>query len=149
MRYGRMAVVLMALIATAACNGGDVFKPTSPDGITNPVSAARNGTLHTEKDCTNYLGRAGDTCTITRSNLSEIGVGSLIHYVQATNSDVTANSDVVLDAGGSSKAFGHCTVNVCVFNGGMGSFRSFSARLDVTTLHGVIGAWDGTYKFGQ
>jgi hypothetical protein len=149
MRYGRITAALMALIATIGCNGGDVFKPGGPDGLTSPVSGARNGNLHTEKDCTNYFGLAGDTCTITKSNLREIGVGSLIHYVQATKSDVTANSDVVLDAGGSSKAFGHCTVNECVFNRGVGSFRSFSARLDVTTVHGVIGAWDGTYSFGQ
>lgn len=154
MKYGRMAVALTALIVAAGCTGSDVFQPVSPDGIT-PVSGARSGNWHTEKDCSHYFGLAGDTCTITKSNIKEIAVGSLVHYVQPTNAALTTNSDVVLDAGGTNKAFGRCIVDgptgtgICVFNGGIGNFKSFRARVDVTPVGGVIGAWDGTYSFGQ
>src|SRR2546423_3823618 len=82
MKYGTMAVALTALVVAAACGGSD--QPVSPDGVTNPnnpVAGARIGTLHTEKDCTNYFGRAGDSCTITKSNLREIAVGSIRHYL--------------------------------------------------------------------
>ena len=48
---------------------------------------------------------------------------------------------------------GHCFLvsgtGLCVFNGGTGQFISFSARLNVTPVRGVIDAWDGTYSFGQ
>ena len=155
MKYGTMAVALMALVVAVACSGSD---SVGPSGVTNPNSppaGVRLGNLHTEKDCTKYSGLAGDTCTITKSNLREIGVGSVIQYLQAANSDLTASSDVILDAGGSSKAFGHCTVNrvtgtgVCEFRGGTGAFILFSALVDVTRVGGVIDAWDGTYSFGQ
>ena len=154
MKYGTMAA-LTALVVAAACSGSD---PVSPSVVTNPnspVSGARLGNLHTEKDCTNYFGLAGDTCTITKSNLTEIAVGSVIEYLQAANSDFTASTDVVLDVGGSSKAFGHCTVNritgtgVCEFRGGTGKFSFFNALVDVTRVGGVIDAWDGTYSFRQ
>ena len=73
----------------------------------------------------------------------------------SANSDFTASGDVVLDAGGSNKAFGHCTVErvtgtgLCVFNGGTGRFSFFRARVAVTPVGGVIDAWDGTYSFSQ
>ena len=154
MKHGTMAVALTALVVAAACSGSD---PVSPSGVTNPnnPSGVRLGNLHAEKDCTKYFGLAGDTCTITKSNLTEIAVGSVIEYLQAANSDLTASSDVILDAGGSSKAFGHCTVNrvtgtgVCEFRGGTGAFSFFNALVDVTRVGGAIDAWDGTYSFSQ
>jgi hypothetical protein len=153
MKYGTTALTLTALVVASACSD-----PVSPNGVKNPnvpVSAARRGNLNTEKDCTKYSGLAGDTCTITKSNLKEIAVGSVIHYLQAANSDFTTSGDVILDAGGSNKAFGHCTVEritgsgVCTFAGGVGVFSSFSASVVVTRVGGVIDAWDGTYSFSQ
>lgn len=154
MKYGTTVLALTALVVAAACSGD----PVSPNGTTNPnnpVSEVRSGNLNTEKDCAKYFGLAGDTCTITKSNLKEIGVGSVIHYLQAANSAFTTSGDVLLDAGGSNKAFGHCTVErltgtgVCTFNGGAGIFSFFSARVAVTRVGGVIDAWDGTYSFSQ
>jgi hypothetical protein len=137
-----------------ACSG-DTQSVAGLTGPEKPAAGARNGILHTQKDCTNYVGLAGDTCFISQSNLREISVGSIIRYMQATNADLTSSTDVILDAGGTSKAFGHCTVDArtgtgeCVFKGGIGDFRSFSATLAVTPVGGVIGAWDGTYRFDE
>ncbi|MFL5554129.1 MAG: hypothetical protein ACJ770_15145 [Gemmatimonadaceae bacterium] len=155
MRYGTMTVAFTALVVAAACGGSDAVSPTGVTNPNNPVLSTRSGNLNTQKDCSKYFGLAGDTCTITKSNLTEIGVGSVINYLQAANSDFTASGDVILDAGGSNKAFGHCTVErltgtgVCVFNGGTGRFSFFSARVDVTPVGGVIDAWDGTYSFSR
>lgn len=155
MKYGRTVLALTALVVAAACGGSD---PVSPNGVknpNNPISAARRGNLDTQKDCTKYLGLSGDTCVITKSNLTEIGVGSVIRYLQAATADLTTSGDVILDAGGSNKAFGHCTVErltgtgACTFNGGTGIFSFFSAKVAVTPVRGVVDAWDGTYSFSQ
>ena len=155
MKYGTTALALTALVVAAACSGSDLV---GPNGITNPnkpVSEARTGNLNTEKDCTKYSGLAGDTCIISKSNLKEIEVGSVIRYLQAATAGFTTSGDVILDAGGSNKAFGHCTVEritgsgICTFNGGAGSFRFFRASVSVTRVGGVVDAWDGTYSFSQ
>jgi hypothetical protein len=136
----------------------------SPDGIssahkaaTGLESAARSGSLQTQKDCTNYLGRANDTCTITQSNLKEVEAGSVVRYLQPANPDFTLSSDVTLDppGPGNNRAFGHCNVNLitgigeCVFSGGTGKFTFFNARVDVTPLGGLIFAWNGTYSYSR
>ena len=155
MKYGTMTVAFTALVVVAACSGSDAVSPNGVTNPNNPVSGARSGDLNTQKDCAKYFGLAGDTCTITKSNLTEIGIGSVITYLQAANSDFTASGDVILDAGGSNKTFGHCTVErvtgtgICVFNGGTGRFSFFRARVAVTPVGGVIDAWDGTYSFSQ
>jgi len=155
MKYGTMTVAFTAFVVAAACSGSDAMSPNAATRPNNPGFGARSGNLNTQKDCTKYFGLAGDTCTITKSNLTEIGVGSVINYLQAANSSFTTSGDVMLDAGGSNRAFGHCTVErltgtgVCVFNGGTGRFSFFSARVDVTPVGGVIDAWDGTYSFSQ
>jgi hypothetical protein len=158
MKYG-MAVALTALVVAAACSGGDLNQPLSPDrnSIATNESSARSGSLHIEKDCTNYFGRAGDTCTITKSNFKGFEVGSVIHYLQAANPDFTISTDVVLDPPGSGNntAFGHCTVDllagtgVCAFSGGMGKFADLRAIVAVSPVGGPIYAWDGTYSYGR
>ena len=160
MKYGRTTVALTTLAVAAACSGGDLSQPVSPDGIssantavTGLTSAARSGGLHTVKDCTNYF--TSDTCTITQSNLKEIEVGSVVHYLQKANPDFTVSSDVILDPPrpGNNRAFGHCNVNLvtglgeCVFSGGTGKFTFFHARVDVTPAGGPFFAWDGTYSY--
>jgi hypothetical protein len=155
MKYGTTVLALTALAVAAACSGSDAVGPNGVTNPNNPALGARAGNLNTQKDCTKYFGLAGDTCTITKSNLTEIRVGSVINYLQAANSDFTTSGNVILDAGGSNKAFGHCTVErltgtgTCTFKGGSGIFVSFSAKVDVTPVGGVIDAWNGTYSFSQ
>ncbi|MFL5483668.1 MAG: hypothetical protein ACJ8AK_15910 [Gemmatimonadaceae bacterium] len=158
MKYGTTTVALAALGVAAACSG-DLNRSLSPDGISraNNEAFARSGTVNIQKDCTAYALRAGDTCTITKSNLKEIGIGTTIHYLQAANPDFTLSSDVVLDppGPGNNAAFGHCTlslvtgIGVCVLSGGTGKFMFFNASVDVTPLGGPIFAWDGTYSYSR
>src|SRR5450756_317440 len=148
---------LAALVVAAACSGRDLNQPMSPDGVMSAndrgsslASFPRSGTLNIEKDCSSYALQAGDTCTITKSNLKEIGIGTTIHYLQAANPDFTVSSDVVLDppGPGNNAAFGHCTlslvtgIGVCMLSGGTGKFTFFQASVDVTPVGGPIYAWD-------
>jgi hypothetical protein len=158
MKYG-IVVALTAVVVAAACSGGDSYHPMSPDGISsaNNESYARSGSVHIEKDCTNYFGRAQDTCTITKSNLKEIGVGTVIHYLQQANQDFTLSSDVVIDppGPGNNVVFGHCAlslvsgIGICGLSGGTGKFTFFHATVDVSPAGGKLFDWDGTYSYGQ
>src|SRR5688572_30535725 len=94
----RMALSLAALMLAAGC-ASDVSSPES-DATTPAVRAAsspRSGALNVEKECSTYTGQAGDTCTITKSNVKEIEVGSTITYAQGASADGTLSSDIVLD----------------------------------------------------
>jgi len=132
-----------------------------------PVSAsnARNGQLHVAKDCPDYHGNAGESCTIKSSNLGEIKVGSTVFYDQHAGIPAgLLDSNVVLDAGYANRAVGRCTLDLttglglCTFSDGTGQFAGFQARVEVsppTCLPGNNCApldpywhWDGTYSFG-
>jgi hypothetical protein len=101
-----------------------------------------------------YTGLAGEFCTITSSNLSQIEVGSRVIYAAALGGTVL-DSDVTLDppGPGNNKAFGHCRldlvtrVGLCTFSGGTGKFQHFQASAAVSYLGGRDWAWDGTYSF--
>lgn len=108
--------------------------------------------LHVTKECSQDLGRAGDFCTITSSNLAAIKVGSRVYYDQAFGIPTgLLDSNVVLDAGNGDKAVGRCTLDsatglgLCTFSDGTGQFAGFHARVDVDCRSGC--RWDGTYHF--
>ena len=110
------------------------------------------------KDCRSYAGQAGDTCTVTSSNLDAIAIHSTIVYAQAADfSTLSLDSDVVLDSPepGNNRAFGHCQlslatgVGLCTFSGGTGKFKHFQGNVNVSQPNpeAPIYAWDGTYSF--
>jgi hypothetical protein len=161
----RMALPLMALVVAGGCSGSDATEPVSADGVSSAnkavsglaSSSPRSGSIHVEKECSAYAGGVGDICTITKSNVKEIEVGSTIHYLVAADlENLTYDGPVVLDppGPGNNTAAGHCTVNlaagtgVCAYSGGTGKFTWFHADIDVTPLGGVNYAWNGTYSFG-
>jgi hypothetical protein len=119
-------------------------------------TSGRSGELHAIKDCIGtYLGRAGDFCTITRSNVERIELGSRVVYQTAAGA-TSLNSDVILYPPGSGKgiAFGHCALDFasglghCTFSGGTGEFEEFHASVTVTCAQGIC-ALDGTYTFSN
>lgn len=158
----RMALPLLAILASSGCGGRDVTSPMSHDtrdlsavAVGSAPSFVRSGALNVTKDCTLYSGQAGDTCTITSSNLAAIEVGSTITYASAAvwpNLD----TDVVLDppGPGNNTAFGHCTlslatgVGTCTLSGGTGKFTWLKASVAVSYLGGPNFAWNGTYSYG-
>jgi hypothetical protein len=108
--------------------------------------------LHVTKECSQDLGRAGDFCTITSSNLAEIKVGSRVYYDQALGIPTgLLDSNVIVDAGSGNRAVGRCTLDLstglglCTFSDGTGQFTGFHARVDVDCRSGC--RWDGTYSF--
>ena len=170
----RLAIgCVCAALGAAGCAGGSV-NPVSPSAspalsslaaagpgpVGSHVSASfpRSGDLHVTKTCppSTYTGAAGDFCTITSSNVTEIEVGSRVVYAQAADfSTLSLDSDVVIDlpGPGNNTAFGHCQVNLasgighCTFSGGTGKFTQFHGSVNGALLGGPAWAWDGTYSF--
>ena len=127
----------------------------SPGAASESASSVKKGELHVTKECSAYTGAAGDSCTITSSNLAAIEVGSKVFYDLAAGIPTgLLDSVVVLDAGDGNRAVGHCTLDfatglgLCTFSDGTGEFAGFHARVDVSPpTDGVNFHWDGTYSF--
>jgi hypothetical protein len=125
-------------------------------GAASVRASERNRRLHVEKNCSAYGGAAGDFCTITVSNLSEIKVDSKVVYGQAFGIPAgLLDSNVVLDAANGDRAVGRCTLDsaagsgLCTFSDGTGQLTGFHARVEVSYLGGYSWAWDGTYGFSR
>lgn len=147
-----LATSLAAVAALVACS--DTTAPTQFESAEAAPSVVRSGSLNLTKDCSAYTGQAGDTCTVTTSNLAQIEPGSRIIYASAAVG-AALDTDVRLDppGPGNNVAFGHCTlslatgVGVCTFSGGTGKFTWFHANVAVSYVSGPTFAWDGTYSF--
>jgi hypothetical protein len=127
-------------------------------GMASVSAAPRKGHLHLTKECppSTYAGAAGDFCTITVSNLSEIKVDSRVVYDQAFGiPSGLLDSNVVLDAGNGDRALGRCTLDsqtgsgLCTFSDGTGQLAGFHARVDVSFVGGGSFELDGTYSFSR
>ncbi len=151
-RHTLLLATAFAAAATLACT--DTTAPKEFESAALPASLVRSGPLNLTKDCTAYTGRAGDTCTVTVSNLAQIDSGSTIVYASAAVG-TALDTDVLLDppGPGNNVAFGHCTlslatgVGVCTFSGGTGRFTWFHGSVAVSHVSGPNFAWDGTYRF--
>jgi hypothetical protein len=148
-----VAGAVIAAVVTAACTDTTDPQQLTPDGLSLAV-AARSGSLHVEKECSEYTGHAGDFCTITSSSLRQIEGGSRITYASDAVGTLL-DTDVVLDlpGPGNNHAWGHCTVDLvtfdgrCEFSGGTGNFSQFHASVALSSLGGPNFAWNGTYSF--
>ena len=118
------------------------------------AASQRSGDLHVSKYCGAYTGAAGDSCTITSSNVNAIKAGSRVYYLQAADfTTLTLDSDIVLDEAGSSRAWGHVTLDLVTgtgtvtFSAGTGVLRGFQATVAVSPTGGNNFDWDGSYSF--
>ena len=113
---------------------------------------SRSGDLHLTKECSQYTGEAGSFCTITSTNIEEIGVGTKVIYANAAG-DGTLDTDITLDDGNGDVANGHVVLDlaadkgVVTLAGGTGRFVGFQAHADVTTDAEELWHWEGTYAF--
>jgi hypothetical protein len=115
----------------------------------------RSGELHVTKNCRDYNFAAGDSCTITSSNLNAIKDHSKVVYTSAA--DLTAlvlDSDLVIDGPGNNDAFGHVVLDlstlsgVVTLSGGTGKFTHFRAGpIAVACPDFPDCSWDGPYSF--
>jgi hypothetical protein len=150
-----MASAIVAAVVSTACS-----ETTAPnDSAPGAVELARSGIFHVEKNCSDYRGGPGDSCTITSSTLKQIE-GSTITYASGADLNGQLDTDVVLDppGPGNNAAFGHCTIDLvqgtgqCEFTGGTGKFTWFHAHVDVLPLgprEDLNFEWvNGTYSFG-
>ena len=149
----RILPVAMAIVTSAALTA--CSDTTGPKELAAGSPAfASSGIFRVVKNCSDYHGLAGETCTITSSTLKQLD-GATITYASGADVNGFLNTDVVLDppGPGNNTAFGHCElslvtgIGVCTFSGGTGKFTWFHARADVSPLGDLNFAWDGTYSF--
>jgi hypothetical protein len=111
----------------------------------------RTGDLHVTKECSAYKGGAGEYCTITASNIDEIGAGSRVVYAEAAAAG-SLDSDIVIEAGPGNTAKGHVTLDLpnatgrLTFSGGTGTLAGFAGSADVSADAAGLWHWEGTYS---
>jgi hypothetical protein len=148
------AAAAIASVALIACSDTTAPRQFAP-GV---AESARSGLLHIEKNCMGYGGGAGDSCTITASNVKAIEDSRIIYASAAVGASL--NTDVILDppGPGNNTASGHCVINLapvppgtrvgaCTLSGGTGKFTHLHASVNVTYIGGPNYAWDGQYSF--
>ena len=143
------------IVAIAVVTSVAALIPGPSIGVASVSASARKGELHVTKECADYHGAAGEFCTITSSNLTEIVNNSKVFYDEAAGIPTgLLDSNVVLDAGNGDRAVGRCTLDLetllglCTFSDGTGRFSGFQARVEVSYLGTDSDfAWDGTYSF--
>ena len=109
---------------------------------------------HLTKDCTTYTGETPTYCSIVKSDLAAIPVGTKVWYKGPvlTNS-YFLSSDVTLDTGQGDTATGYCiyetrsSMGLCTFWKGTGGLAGLTAVLDVTIDASGVWHWDGEYYF--
>jgi hypothetical protein len=111
----------------------------------------RTGELHVTKECSAYKGLAGDHCTITASNIDEIGAGSRVVYAEAAAAG-SLDSAIVIEAGPGNTANGHVKLDLATgtgrltFSGGTGRLAGFAGSADVSADAAGLWHWEGTYS---
>jgi hypothetical protein len=111
----------------------------------------RTGELHVTKECSAYKGQANEYCTITESNIDEIGAGSRVVYAEAAAAG-SLDSPIVIEAGPGNTANGHVTLDLATgtgrltFSGGTGTLAGFTGSADVSADAAGLWHWEGTYS---
>jgi hypothetical protein len=111
----------------------------------------RSGELHITKECSAYKGGAGEYCTITGSNIDEIGAGSRVVYAEAAGAG-SLDSDIVIEAGPGNTVDGHVKLDLATgtgsltFSGGTGTLAGFTGSADVSADAAGLWHWEGTYS---
>jgi len=117
------------------------------------ASDPQNGTMHVTKECSEYTGEAGSTCTITASNFDLIPVGSVIVYAEAVTADGNLDTDLVINTPSGDVANGHVILHgatqtgMVTLAGGTGQLANLSADLVVAPLDAPNYSWDGPYSY--
>ena len=104
------------------------------------------------KECSHMTLRSGDYCSITKSSLAAIPVGSKVIYFGPIMEVAMFSSVMVIDAGDGDTTIGNCAVDIktnagtCSFWAGSGTLQGFQALLTLTAdPDGKQYHWDGSY----
>jgi hypothetical protein len=110
----RIPFITTAIIASAvitACSDPAGPGHLAPASLSSEQSS-RSGTLHVEKECSQYTGQAGSFCTITSSTLEAIKPGTRVIYASAAVPPLL-DTDLLLDPpGDGNTAFGHVVLDI-------------------------------------
>jgi hypothetical protein len=117
------------------------------------TSAARSGSLHLTKECSEYTGEAGSFCTIDSSNFDAIPVGSRVVYAEAATAAGGLDTDIVVNTPDGNTASGHVVLDAATQSGtvtlagGTGELEELEAELVVAPLEEPRYSWDGPYSY--
>ena len=117
------------------------------------TTAARSGTLHVEKECSEYTGEAGSFCTIASSNFDAIPTGSTVVYSEAATADGGLDTDIVVNTPNGDTIYGHVVLDgatqtgTVTLSGGTGQFADLAADLLVAPLTAPSYSWEGPYSY--
>lgn len=117
------------------------------------TNAARSGTLHLVKECSEYTGQAGSFCTIESSNFDAIPVGSKVVYADAATAAGGLDTDILVNTPDGGTANGHVVLDGATqtgkvtLAGGTGELENLEAELVVGPLQEPNYSWDGPYSY--
>ena len=117
------------------------------------AGALRSGTLHMEKECSEYTGEAGSFCTITVSSIDAIPVGSKVVYAESVTAEGGLDTDIAVETPGGDTAYGHVVLDgatqtgTVTLKGGTGELAELAADLAVAPLGEPNYSWDGPYSY--
>lgn len=146
----RELLVVTAIIAFAACS--NTMGPNHPTSEGASVESSERRAFHLTKECSEYIGQAGDHCTVIKSNIKLIPPGATVTYLVAADLvHGTFDGDVVLQANPDDAAFGHCiitdlvkAIGNCAFSGGTGRLAGFRATVVVSgDRNPLLAHWKG------
>jgi hypothetical protein len=147
-----MATAIIASVASIACSDTTAPNQASSEGWTLKSSLGR--ALHLTKECSEYIGLAGDHCTIIKSNVKQIPAGSTVTYLVAADlENLSFDGDVVLHSE-KGDAFGHCiitdlvkAIGNCEFSSGIGQLTGFRASVVVSgDRNPLLAHWKGWFS---
>ena len=156
-----LAAAIITSVVTISCSDPAAPNQLAADG-SSAKSSRKHGELHLTKECSEYTAKAGGFCTITKSNLDEITVGTREFALK--DADLVAgtlNSDGLLYVRDGELTLNHCDISDifatkgvignCIFSGGIGHFSGFHAEVVVSVNKDDPNKadFDGTYSFSQ
>jgi hypothetical protein len=140
------------IVAFAACS--NTMAPNQPTSE-GAVESFEARSFQLTKECSEYLGQAGDHCTVIKSNVKLIPPGATVTYlVMADLVHGTFDGDVVLRTTPGDAAFGHCiitdlvkAIGNCAFSGGTGHLSGFHAIVVVSgDRNPLLAHWKGRFS---
>jgi hypothetical protein len=154
-----IATAIVGSVVTISCSDAAAPNQRLPAESSSGHSQ-KSGALHLTKECSVYTGLAGSYCTITKSNLKEITVGTREFALKdADLAAGTLNSDGLLYVRDGDIALNHCDISnifatkgvigSCTFSGGIGHLSGFHAKVVVSVNKDDPNKadFDGTYSF--
>jgi hypothetical protein len=149
--------LLRATVIVAFAARSNTTAPNQPLSA-GAVESSRGRSLHLTKECSEYIGQAGNHCTVIRSNVKLIPRGATVTYlVPADLVHGTYDGAVVLRTSPGDDASGHCmitdlvkAIGNCEFTSGTGRLDGFHASVVVSgDRNPLLAHWKGRFSLSR